>query len=155
MPEVFSRKNPHKRLSPSFAFGYPVTKSVSVSREHEAAIFKLLFLVYLLFPPRSNCPINSIYFYCCIILVLYHTTVVSSSTVPPYLLYYSAVVPSLGVVGNLVPLWAEEAVVDALHGSEDLGVAVAVERRVAAKKDEHDDPNRPQITRLVVLLGQN
>lgn len=62
---------------------------------------------------------------------------------------------SLGLVGNPVPLWAEEAVVDPLHGFEDLGVVVTVERRVAAKKDKHDHPNGPQITRLVVLLRQN
>lgn len=62
---------------------------------------------------------------------------------------------SLCLVGNLVPLGAEEAVVDALHGSEDLGVVVTVKRRVAAKQDEHDHPNGPEVTRLVVLLGQN
>lgn len=62
---------------------------------------------------------------------------------------------SLGFVGNLVPLWAEEAVVNALHGFEDLGVVVTVERRVTTKKDEHDHPNGPQVTCLVILLRQN
>lgn len=61
-------------------------------------------------------------------------------------------VPSLCLVGNLVPLGAEEAIVDALHGPEDLGVVVTVKRRVAAKKDEHDHPDGPEITRFVVLL---
>lgn len=66
-----------------------------------------------------------------------------------------AIVSSLGLVGNVIPFGAEEAVVDALHGSEDLGVIVSVERRVAAKEDEHDHPDGPQVTRLVVLLRQN
>jgi len=62
---------------------------------------------------------------------------------------------SLGLVGNVVPLRAEESVVDPLHGLEDFGVVVAKKRRVAAQKDEHDDSNGPQVARLVVLLGQH
>ena len=64
-------------------------------------------------------------------------------------------VSSLCLVGNFVPLRAEEAVVDALNGSKDFGVISTVERRIAAKKDEHDHPYRPEVTSLVVLLGQN
>lgn len=62
---------------------------------------------------------------------------------------------SLGLVGHTIPFGAEEAVVDALHGFEDLGVVGAVEGRVSAQEDEHDHPDGPQVAGLVVPLGQN
>lgn len=62
---------------------------------------------------------------------------------------------SLGLLGNYVPLWAEKAKIDALDGAEDLGVVGPVEGRVAAQKDVHDDPDGPQVARLVVLLLQH
>lgn len=61
---------------------------------------------------------------------------------------------SLGLVGDRIPLRAEEAEISALNRLEYLRVVVAEEGGVPAKKNVHDDPDGPQVAGLVVLFGK-